>query len=166
VGEGPRRVQIEEELLEMGLEEFVFLIGHRDEIPRILQSLDVFVLPSYANEGVPQALLQALAMERPVVATNIGGIPEVIDDRVHGLLCEPQNPAELAADILEILRKPEYGKKLAQVGRKRVVETYSLERMVDRLELVYSEMLDGKLKPSQGSAAAIHSEREERAAAV
>jgi len=149
VGEGPRRRQIEEELLEMGIEDFVFLIGHRDEIPQILRDLDVFVLPSYANEGVPQALLQALAMKRPVVATNVGGIPEVITSEIHGLLCEPQNPEALATNILQILEKPARAREMACTGRQKVLEQFSLESMVNQLEEIYYRMLGEK--PRMGS---------------
>lgn len=144
VGEGPRRDPIEEDLLEMGLEDFIFLIGHRDEIPQILQDLDVFVLPSYANEGVPQALLQALAMERPVVATAVGGIPEVIKSEEHGILSEPQNPKALAASIMEMLESPARAIKMAQAGRQRIIEHYSLQNMVDRLEAIYYRFLSKK----------------------
>lgn len=141
VGEGPRRKQIEEELLEKGLEEFVFLIGHRDEVPQILKALDIFVLPSYANEGVPQALLQALAMERPVVATKVGGIPEVIANEKNGLLCEPQSPTHLADCIMRLLENPKWAAEMAQYGRQRVVNEFSLNAMIQRLEDLYYRML-------------------------
>lgn len=141
VGEGPRRPHIEGEVLRMGLEDFIFLIGHRDEVGQILGDLDVFVLPSYANEGVPQALLQALAMERPVVATAVGGIPEVVTTEVHGLLCEPNNPKSLAAAIQRILQDPSRAREMAVAGRQRVLERHSLEKMVDRLEEIYDERL-------------------------
>ncbi len=144
VGDGPRRTQIEEEILETEMEGFIFLIGHRDDIPQILHNLDVFVLPSYANEGVPQALLQALAMERPVVATAVGGIPEVIVSGVHGILCEPQNPEELASKILQLLENQTQAQEMGRAGRQRVLERFSLENMVDRLEEIYYRMLNGK----------------------
>ncbi len=141
VGEGPRRNPIEEDILEMELEDFVFLIGHRDEIPQIMRDLDVFVLPSYANEGVPQALLQALAMECPVVATAVGGIPEVITSGVHGLLCTPQNPDELAASLLQLVENPEKARMMGCAGRQRIIEHYSLQNMVEKLEDIYYRML-------------------------
>jgi len=151
VGEGPRRSQIEGDLLQMGIEEFVFLIGHRDEIPQILQDLDVFVLPSYANEGVPQALLQAMAMQRPVVATAVGGIPEVVTSGKEGLLCEPQNPKALASNILQILENPSEAEKMGRTARQRVIKHFSLERMVDRLEDIYYRMLNNKGRPMEPS---------------
>lgn len=144
VGEGPRRVHIEQEMLEKGMEEFVFMIGYRDEVPQILQGLDIFVLPSYANEGVPQALLQALTMKRPIVATAVGGIPEVVKSDVHGILCEPHNPKALAAAILRILRNPVEGRRMALAGHDFVMQEYSLARMVERLEEIYFRMLVGK----------------------
>ena len=141
-GEGPRRSHIEADLLQMGLEDCVFLIGHRDEVPQVLCDLDLFVLPSYANEGVPQALLQALAMRRPVVATAIGGIPEVITSGVHGLLCEPNEPDLLAENILRILTEPDLARSLADRGHERVLKDYSLARMIERLEEIYARQLN------------------------
>lgn len=142
-GEGPRRANIEADLLRMNLEDYVFLIGHRDQVPQVLCDLDLFVLPSYANEGVPQALLQALAMKRPVVATAIGGIPEVITSGVEGLLCEPNQPDVLAENILRVLTDPELARALAERGRARVTERYSLERMIAKLEEIYAARLNG-----------------------
>ncbi len=144
VGEGPRRNQIEEQLLGSDLEDFVFLIGHRDEVPQILKDLNVFVLPSYANEGVPQALLQALAMEKPVVASNVGGIPEVLASGRHGLLCEPQNPTSLAEGIIRMLKNEDEARRMAETGHKWVKEHHSLDAMVARLEEIYYSMLGSK----------------------
>jgi glycosyltransferase involved in cell wall biosynthesis len=144
VGEGPRRMHIEQEMLQEDLEEFIFLIGYRDEVPQILRELDVFVLPSYANEGVPQALLQAMAMERPVVATSVGGIPEVVKSGTNGILCEPHDPRSLAAGILRLLRNPAEAHKMALDGHDRVVTEFSLARMAERLEEIYFRMLKEK----------------------
>jgi glycosyltransferase involved in cell wall biosynthesis len=140
-GEGPRRNLIESELLEMGLEEYVFLLGHRDDIPQLLMDLDVFVLPSFANEGVPQALLQALAMRRPVVATAIGGIPEIIVSGRHGLLCEPHQPDILGDQILYMLEHPSEAKSMGEEGHRSVLEKHSLNRMTDELEKIYAQEL-------------------------
>jgi len=151
VGEGPRRNPIEEDLLEQGLEDYVFLTGHRDEIPQILTELDVFVLPSFANEGVPQAILQALAMACPVVATAIGGIPEVITSGTHGLLCEPQNPHELASNIIKLLKDPQRAEEMAKVGQQRVIDHFSLQHMVTQLESIYQRMLKKSSTSNNGS---------------
>ncbi|MDD2706894.1 MAG: glycosyltransferase [Verrucomicrobiae bacterium] len=141
VGEGPRREHIEQEVLEREMEDFVFLIGYRDEIPQILKALDVFVLPSYANEGVPQALLQALAMARPVVATAVGGIPEVVRDGEQGMLCEAQNSEALAGLILKMLEDPARARAMGMAGRMVVEKEFSLDRMVGKLEDIYAQML-------------------------
>lgn len=147
VGEGPRRSQIEKDLLDMQVEDFVFLTGHRDEIPQILRDLEIFVLPSYANEGVPQALLQAMAMQCPAVATAVGGIPEVITSGSHGLLCEPKNSHALAARILQFIENPIQAREMARAARRRVEEHFSLQTMMDHLEGVYARMLNGKGEP-------------------
>jgi glycosyltransferase involved in cell wall biosynthesis len=144
VGDGPLRPQLEQKAVALGLGDRLRFLGFRQDLECVMALLDLFVLPSYANEGVPQALLQALAMERPVVATAVGGIPEVITSGSHGILCEPQNPTALAKSILEILKNPSRAKQMASAGRKRVIEQFSLESMVDCLEDVYFKFLDGK----------------------
>ena len=84
----------------------VTLLGHRTDVPNLLASLDVLVLPSYAHEGIPQIILQAQAMARPVVATTIGGIPEVVEDGVTGLLVAPRDADALAEKIAALLDDP------------------------------------------------------------
>ena len=92
VGEGPQRENIEGIVRDMSLQDRVSLLGHREDIPEIMASLDVIVHPSYAGEGIPQSLLQALAMKRPVVASDAGAIKEIILDNTTGYLIESENP--------------------------------------------------------------------------
>ena len=96
VGEGPYRVVIEEKIAQLGLQPWVRLAGFRDQVAPWFALMDVVVLASYANEGVPQSLLQALAMAKPVVGTTVGGIPEVVSDAETGLLVPPRDPQALA----------------------------------------------------------------------
>jgi glycosyltransferase involved in cell wall biosynthesis len=102
VGDGPYRPVIEEKIHTLGLADTVRLVGHQDAVPAWLALMDAFVLASYAHEGVPQALLQALAMGKPVAATAIGGIPEVIIPEETGLMAPPRDSQALARIMVPV----------------------------------------------------------------
>ena len=106
VGEGPYRPVIEEKISQLGVQPWVRLVGFRDQVAPWFALMDVKVLASYANEGVPQSLLQALAMARPVVGTTVGGIPEVIVDTDTGLLVPPKRPQALAQAMARLMAGP------------------------------------------------------------
>jgi glycosyltransferase involved in cell wall biosynthesis len=137
VGEGPYRVVIEEKIAQLGLQHRVRLAGFREQVAPWFALLDVKVLASYANEGVPQSLLQALAMARPVVGSTVGGIPEVIVHEETGLLVPPRNPRALAQAMGRLMADPEYRARLGRRGREVVVEKFSLEQMAAEVEAVY-----------------------------
>jgi glycosyltransferase involved in cell wall biosynthesis len=139
-GEGPMRVVLPDMIKEAGLEGKVTLLGHRADVPNVLASLDVLVLPSYAHEGIPQIILQAQAMARPVVATTIGGIPEVVKDSATGLLVEPRDDAALAEKIGAILNDPALANRLREAGRAQVEAKYSLDAMGETLMALYEQL--------------------------
>ncbi|KRT71305.1 MAG: group 1 glycosyl transferase [candidate division NC10 bacterium CSP1-5] len=141
VGDGPLRRTIGQWIEQMGLKEIVMMAGHREDIPEVLAALDVVVSASTAAEGVPQALLQALAMRRPVVATQVGGIPEAIRHEETGLLVSHGDPVALAAAITSLLSDPDRGASLGNAGRRLVEKEFAVETMLDRLEVLYAEML-------------------------
>jgi glycosyltransferase involved in cell wall biosynthesis len=138
VGDGPYHPVIEEKIQELKLTEQVRLVGHQDQIPEWLALMDAFVLASYANEGVPQALLQALAVGKPVVATRTGGIPEVIVPEETGLLVPPRDSQALAQAMSRLLQDSPLREKLSQQGPQMVASRYSLEQMADAVEAVYA----------------------------
>ncbi len=140
VGEGPYRVVIEKKIAQMGLQNWVRLAGFRDQVAPWLALMDVVVLSSYANEGVPQSLLQALAMAKPVVGTTIGGIPEVVVEAETGLLVPPRNPQALARALDRLRANPNYGRELGRRGRELVMARFSLEQMAVEIEAVYDVM--------------------------
>jgi len=148
VGEGPYRPVIEEKIQEVGLAEHVRLVGHQENIPEWLALMDVFVLASYANEGVPQALLQALAMGKPVAATRTGGIPEVIVPGETGLLAPPRDSRALAENMSRLAHDEPLRAKLGQQGQQVVASRYSLERMADALEALYGEIMTAGPAPA------------------
>ena len=110
-------------------------------MPNILASLDVLVLPSYAHEGIPQIILQAQAMSCAVVATTIGGIPEVVKDGVTGLLVPPRDATALAEKIGALLDDPALSARLGQAARAAIEKSYSLDAMGERLLALYEQSL-------------------------
>ena len=106
VGDGPYRVVIAAKVAELNLADTVFFADYQDNIPDWLALLDLVVLASYANEGVPQSLLQAMAMARPVIGTTCGGIPEIIRHGANGLLVSPKDSDSLADALLTLIRGP------------------------------------------------------------
>jgi glycosyltransferase involved in cell wall biosynthesis len=136
-GEGPMRRDLPGKIEKLGLTDCVTLLGHRTDVPNLLASLDVLVLPSYAHEGIPQIILQAQAMARPIVATKIGGIPEVVQDGKTGLLVEPKDASALAAAVGRLLDDSSFARSLGQNGRQQIEAKYSLDAMGERLLRLY-----------------------------
>jgi glycosyltransferase involved in cell wall biosynthesis len=148
VGEGPYRPVIEEKIQQLGVTEQVRLVGHQEKVPNWLALMDIFVLASYANEGVPQALLQALAMGKPVVATRAGGIPEVIVPGETGLLAPPRDSRALAENMSRLAQDESLREIFSQQGPQVVASRYSLDRMADALETLYAEIMSSNPVPS------------------
>lgn len=142
VGEGDRRPALEALAVELGLGDRVRLLGYRADMPEVYQALDVFALNSL-REGLPNVLLEALALEVPVVATRVAGIPKLIEHEANGLLVEPQADAELADAIRRLLGDGELRQRLAAAGRRTVEERYSFEVRMAKVRAVYGELSKG-----------------------
>jgi glycosyltransferase involved in cell wall biosynthesis len=143
VGEGPRRDLIEKAVRERDLTDRVIITGHRDDIPNILSITDIGVLTSEA-EGLPQVILQYLAMNLPVVATRVGAIPQVVIHGQTGLLVEPNDAAGLTECLLDLLNHPERAMEMAGAGRQKVIHEFSEEAMLNRIMAIYQEALSRK----------------------
>jgi glycosyltransferase involved in cell wall biosynthesis len=137
VGDGPQREALEKKILALDLRGRVHMQGQQADVLPWLRALDIFALPSYANEGVPQALLQAMLVELPCVTTQVGGIPEVATHERTALVVPPQDPAALAAAIERLAGDEGLRRELGEAARKHCVEGYSYERMLDRMENIY-----------------------------
>jgi glycosyltransferase involved in cell wall biosynthesis len=144
VGDGPRAPNIRDYIERLGLAAAVTMTGHRSDVASVLADLDVFVLSSFGHEGVPQAVLQAMAMEVPVVATNVGSVSEVVRDGETGLLAPPLNPEALAAGIVSVLQRADLGRELASAGRRLIEDRYRLDAMLDRLDALYDDLVRGR----------------------
>lgn len=141
VGDGPRHAHLTERIAAAGLSGRIHLIGHRNDIPDVLAAMDLFALPSYANEGVPQAIMQAMAMELPVVSTTVGSIDEAVEDGVTGYLIEPKNAAQLADRLEQFLGDADLRHRMGQAGRARAQARFSLDAMLDGMEKVFYQAL-------------------------
>ncbi|WP_353685888.1 glycosyltransferase family 4 protein [Thermodesulfovibrio sp. 3462-1] len=139
VGDGPQKQNIENHIKKLNIEKWVIMLGHREDIPQILASLDVVVHPSYANEGVPQAILQAMAMKKCVIASDIIGIREVVINEKTGLLVPPKKPEEIAKEIIRVYKDPNLKKILGTEAQKFVKYKYSTDEMFRKIEEIYKK---------------------------
>ena len=140
VGDGPGRDNLREQVARLGLEARVLMPGNQSDVAPWLQALDVFALPSYANEGVPQALMQAMAAGVPVISTPVGSIGELVRHEKTGLIVPAQDAAALGAAIERLLAGPALGERLAQAARAWVSSRCSRERMLDSMEAVFQSV--------------------------
>ena len=126
-GEFGWRAYYERRFTEMGLADHVRFLGHIDDMPDFFASCDVVVLtsPERSIEGSPNALLEAMAMARPVVASEVGGIPEIVDDGETGFLVNPEEPGDFARHIVELLQDPEKARRMGRAGRSRIMARHS-----------------------------------------
>lgn len=136
VGDGERRGELEGLARSLGLQGEVLFLGWRRDLPRVYADLDVVVLSSL-NEGSPVSLIEALAAARPVVATDVGGVGEVVVDGETGLLVPPKDAAALAQAILTLLADPQRGQRLGLAGRQRVYPQHAAQRLVCDIEKLY-----------------------------
>lgn len=140
IGEGPLRRELEQFTKQLKIDSKVHFLGVCGDVDELLGIIDVFVLPSL-YEGLPLALLEALAMRKAVVATKVGGIPEVVEHGKNGILVEPRDPEGLAEGIVKLIRNPNLAAKMGEEGRKIVEEKFSTNVVVRKLENLYEELL-------------------------
>lgn len=129
VGEGQCRESLRAFAREQGVEQSCRFAGARNDMVDWYAAADVVVLPSL-SEGFPFVVLEALAMARPVVATKVNGVPELIRDGIHGLLVPPRNPQALYATIQTLLHDPSLAARLGKAGQQEVAARFTSERMI------------------------------------
>jgi glycosyltransferase involved in cell wall biosynthesis len=138
VGEGSRRDALEAQARELRVAHRVVFTGRRDDVPAVTAALDVAVLPSY-REAQGLTILEAMALSRPVVASNVGGIPEMIEDGRTGLLVPPHDSDALAAAIVRLLTDHPLADTLGRAGHDLVHDRFCIELMVSATQSVYDE---------------------------
>ncbi|WP_337290584.1 glycosyltransferase [Candidatus Methylomirabilis sp.] len=140
VGDGPLRAELMQYAKAQHLEECCIFAGMREDIPVLIAALNVVALPSL-SEGLPFVLLEAMAMGKPVVATRVNGVSEVVEDGVTALLVPPQAPQMLARAVIALLVNKELGNRLGEVARQHVERHFSLALMIQRVERLYEKLL-------------------------
>jgi glycosyltransferase involved in cell wall biosynthesis len=140
-GSGPQERNIGNYIKENGLTGKAIMTGFREDVPQILKSLDLFILPSYSNEATPQVIPQAMAVGIPVISTSAGGIGEVVTDGETGKLVPPRDAHALSEAIFWAYQHGEECKRMAQKAREIVLKDFILTRMIDKTDAVYRELL-------------------------
>jgi glycosyltransferase involved in cell wall biosynthesis len=149
VGDGPDREDVERYAHELGVVKSCFFLGYQDDVAPYYAAFDALVLPS-ANEGTPVSAIEALAGGRPVVATRVGGVPDVVRDRVDGFLVNAEDVEALAERLGRLAADPGLARRMGEAGRERVLSRYSVERLVDDVDVLYRRLLaeKGLLSPA------------------
>jgi len=139
IGDGPLQKALEEKSKELGIKKDIIFMGQRKDIPELLTAMDIFVLPSI-KEGLPVALLEAMAAKRPIVATRVGAIPRVIESKDIGILVEPKDISGLRDALASLINDPEKMKLLARGGFNRVSMDFSSDEMCKHYLELYNEI--------------------------
>lgn len=140
-GAGPQEPRLRSLAREMGLEEAVLFLGRRDDVPALLCAADVVLLASW-HEGLPNAVMEAMAAARPVVSTDVGGVGELVTHGVTGLLVPPSAPAAIEAALFEVASDPALAGRLGQSGRARVAQAFSWAAAVRAHEEMYASLCE------------------------
>ena len=143
VGDGYLRAELEKAVEEKGLKNYVIFTGFRADIPEITAIFDLAVLASFF-EGLGRVLLEAMVLGKPVVASRVGGIPEVVIEGVNGFLVSPDDPQALARQIVKLLKDEDLRRRMGQAGKRMIDERFSAKRMVGDIVNVYEELLKTK----------------------
>ena len=140
VGDGPDRPQLEERAHELGVARDTVFLGYQEDVAPFYAAFDALVLPS-GNEGTPVSVIEALAAELPVVATRVGGVPDVVRDGEDGFLVEAGATGDLADRLARLADDPALRARLGKQGRERVLPRYAVDRLVDDVDRLYRSLL-------------------------
>lgn len=148
VGEGPYLKVAKDLVGRLRLNDSVRFLGNVDDITYPLSAIDIFVLPAVWREGFGLSIIEAMAVQKPVIVTNIWALNELVHNRVNGLLVEPKNVDDLAGAILELLNDPALYNRVAQNGAEMVKREFSISQMASRIDKLYRQVLTGELPES------------------
>ena len=140
VGQDLMQADIENYIANQNLNSYFEFYGASKEIPKMLSVCDGFVLPS-KSEGMPRAMMEAMSMALPVIATDAGGVPEVIEDNVSGLIVPKGNPVALSEALQELIVRPDIRMSLGVEARQRIINHFSLDIMIDKYQQFYNSLL-------------------------
>jgi glycosyltransferase involved in cell wall biosynthesis len=134
--------EVAKKLNELGIADRFIFTGHRTDVPRLMAAMDLCVLSTH-REGFPLSILEAMAMGKPVVATAVGGIPEIVTPGVTGYLHQHGNSKELANAVLRLIDNPEEARRIAASARENVLKNYSRQKFADEIAKVYLDVMRG-----------------------
>ena len=140
VGDGPLRSELERLAEKLKVRERIMFLGYRPDVSELMNIFDIFILPSL-SEGLSNVLLEAMAASKPVIATNVGGNPEVVEDGRTGLLVPPKDPKKIAEAVNELLDNKNKRLEMGKAGLERVKEKFSISKTVREYKEVYLEVL-------------------------
>jgi len=140
IGDGPLKKNLESLVIQLELNNNISFLGRRDDVLQIMSTSDLVVLPSL-SEGISNVLLEAMLAKKPIVATKVGGNPEVVVNKKTGLLVEKENPSALAKAIIKLLKNPELRYKMGENGYKRVKTYFDINKTIAEYEKVYLNVL-------------------------
>ncbi len=143
VGDGPDREAVERRARELGIVRSSLFLGYQDEVAPYYAAFDALILPS-ANEGTPVSAIEALAGGRPVVATRVGGVPDVVRDGVDGFLVKPGDVDAMAERLAILAADSDLRRRMGEAGSASVRERYAVERLLDDMDAVYRRLLAGE----------------------
>ena len=142
IGSGPLEEPTRRLAAGLGVQDIFAFLGDRDDVPDLLPDLDVFVLAT-ASEGAPYTILEAMAAAKPVVASRVGGVTDLVAEGSTGMLCAPGRPDELAAALRSLLGNAELRRRFGAAARQRVEREFTASRMVAETEALYRSLLEG-----------------------
>lgn len=137
VGDGPIKDVVEKQVQDLGLQDKVLMAGQQEDVVPWLQAMDFFVLPSYANEGVPQAVLQAMLCEKAIITTDAGSISEAVENEKSGLIVAKKSSQAIADALQRLITDPDLCKRLGRQARLSAAANYSFEGMLDKMEKIF-----------------------------
>ena len=143
VGDGPQEWELKQYAKSLAIDDKVIFTGFRKDISKIYSLLDVFALTSL-HEGTPMVILEAMAMGVPIIATDVGGVANIIQDNKNGILLKPEDPRLVSRALLKLLRNPDVSERLSSKAYRHVKERYSVERMVSQYESIYVDIVNKK----------------------
>jgi glycosyltransferase involved in cell wall biosynthesis len=150
VGDGPEEAEFKDLAVTLGVADHCRFMGFRRDVPKFLACLDIFVQPS-PREGLSITLLEAMAAGRPVIATNITGNREVVEDGVNGVLCQPMDSMALANALIDLLENPEKARLLGARAREQVEQEFEEQMMLNQTIALYRAQIEGALPFKQSS---------------
>src|SRR5919204_3981028 len=140
IGDGPDRAAVERRAKELGVMPHTFFLGYQEDVAPWFAAFDAFVLPS-SNEGTPVTTIEALAAGKPVVATRVGGVPDVVRDGEDGFLVDAGDVRSLADRLAQLAGDGELRRAMGSEGRARVLPRYAVDRLVDDVDRLYKSLL-------------------------